>query len=272
MIEKWDGHTHSQFCPHGTDADLHAFLDRAVELGFTRYTITEHAPLPGGRMSRWRASKFATGEEDLPAYFDATLRAKEHYADRIEVLAGLELDYLPGQEDFSEALVERWLARLDEVLISVHFLPGAGGMRCICLSKEEFEEGLLGYHGTMEAVVERYFDHLEAALDLASDLPIPTRLAHPTLVEAFRLVMPPYDEAVVGRRLRGLLPRLQHKGIGVDANASGLGAEFCRKAYPPGWFVRECLASGIRCVFGSDAHRPSVVGVGWDWFEGACQS
>ena len=268
MIEKWDGHTHSRFCPHGTDAELDEYLDQAVELGFAKYTITEHAPLPGGPMSRWRASRFAMDEENLPAYFDAALRVKEHYADRIEVLVGLELDYLPGQEGFSRALVDRWLGHLDEVLISVHFLPGEGGMRCICLSREEFEEGLLGYHGTMEAVVEWYFDHVEAAIDLAGELPIPVRLAHPTLIEAFRLVMPPYDEAVVERRLRKLLPKLRDERIGLDANASGLRAEFCRKAYPPGWFVRECLASGIRSVFGSDAHRPSGVGQGWDWFEG----
>ena len=153
----------------------------------------------------------------------------------------------------------------------MHFLPGEGGMRCACVSKKEFEEGLLAHHGTMEAVVERYFDHVEGAIDLGSRLPVPTRLAHPNLIEAFRLVMPPFDETVVDRRLRGLLSRLREKGVGVDANASGLNAEFCRKAYPPEWFVRECLASGIRCVFGSDAHRPSVVGVGWDWFEGICR-
>jgi histidinol-phosphatase (PHP family) len=66
----------------------------------------------------------------------------------------------------------------------------------------------------MEAVVEIYFDHIEAALDFASGLPVPARLAHPSLVEAFRLISPPYDEAVVKRRLRRLLPRLR-EGVSV---------------------------------------------------------
>ena len=43
---KVDGHTHTELCPHGSGDHLEAMVERAIELGFTDYWVTEHAPLP----------------------------------------------------------------------------------------------------------------------------------------------------------------------------------------------------------------------------------
>ena len=43
---KWDGHTHTNFCPHGTKDKIEEYIEQAIRLGFTDYSITEHAPLP----------------------------------------------------------------------------------------------------------------------------------------------------------------------------------------------------------------------------------
>ena len=45
-IKKWDGHTHSQFCPHGSREKTSLMVEKAIRLGFEYYSITEHAPLP----------------------------------------------------------------------------------------------------------------------------------------------------------------------------------------------------------------------------------
>ncbi|HAV51829.1 MAG TPA: histidinol-phosphatase, partial [Leuconostoc mesenteroides] len=45
MIKK-DGHTHTQFSHHGMTEQLDMYIERAIDLGFTEYVVTEHAPLP----------------------------------------------------------------------------------------------------------------------------------------------------------------------------------------------------------------------------------
>ncbi|MGM1047789.1 MAG: PHP-associated domain-containing protein [Bacillota bacterium] len=46
----------------------------------------------------------------------------------------------------------------------------------------------------------------------------------------------------------------------------GLRVETCGKPYVSEWFLIECKQRGIQCVYGSDAHNPTHLGIGWDWF------
>ena len=48
MQIRWDGHTHTEMCPHGSGDSTAAMVEKAIRLGFTDYSITEHAPLPTG--------------------------------------------------------------------------------------------------------------------------------------------------------------------------------------------------------------------------------
>ncbi len=43
---KQDGHSHTEFCPHGSGEDVELMIQKAIRLGFESYSITEHAPLP----------------------------------------------------------------------------------------------------------------------------------------------------------------------------------------------------------------------------------
>ncbi|MFD1901280.1 PHP domain-containing protein [Enterococcus termitis] len=45
---KRDGHTHTEYCPHGNVEDTELLIQKAISLGFKEYSITEHAPLPKG--------------------------------------------------------------------------------------------------------------------------------------------------------------------------------------------------------------------------------
>ena len=44
MDLKWDGHTHTNFCRHGSSSSMEEYVERAIELGFHRYSITETSP------------------------------------------------------------------------------------------------------------------------------------------------------------------------------------------------------------------------------------
>ena len=49
---KKEGHTHTEFCPHGSGEDVELFIQKAIQLGFTEYSITEHNPLPKSFMDQ----------------------------------------------------------------------------------------------------------------------------------------------------------------------------------------------------------------------------
>ncbi|GIQ67235.1 histidinol-phosphatase [Xylanibacillus composti] len=269
MELKWDGHTHTRFCYHGSDASSEAYIDRAIELGFQRYTLSEHPPLP----ARWVEEEslyreLAMPREELADYIQYAKRMKRIYEGRIEITVGLELDHLPGRTDYTESLFADWQHELEDVVYSVHYLPGAGGaMRCVDFTPDYFREHLLSYYGTMDKLVEEYYDHVEAAIEWVSRLPVRSRIGHINLIEKFAAVLPEADQALIRRRQERLVPLLVRTGVGVDVNTAGMRVATCGKPYVPEWMIAACRQAGVPCIFGSDAHKPEHVGTGWDWFE-----
>ncbi len=265
---KWDVHTHTKYCYHGSRAEQELYIDRAIELGFERYTISEHPPLPEGWIDDAPLlQELAMPMEELPEYMQFVKELKQRYEGKIEITVGLEFDYLPGSESFTHQLVDKWKDELEDVVYSVHYLPGVGGMRCIDFTPDDFKTNLLAHYGTMENVVNEYYDHVEAAIKQASLLPMRKRLGHINLIEKFSKELPPIDEALIERRLRGILPLLELHKVGIDVNTAGLRVVTNGKPYVPEWFLQECRKRGIDCVYGSDSHKPDHVGFGWEWFE-----
>ncbi|WP_309119054.1 histidinol-phosphatase HisJ [Paenibacillus sp.] len=267
---KWDGHTHSQFCKHGSASPLREYAARAVALGFERYTVTEHPPLPDGWIDDPALTlELAMNRSELPAYLAEASAVKREFDGRLDVAVGLEMDYLYESEPFTEDVLAEAADALEDVIVSVHYLPGRGGMRCIDYKPEDFQANLLSYYGTMEKVVDAYYDHIELAVASAAGWRWRKRLGHVNLIEKFRTALPPIDDAHVRARLERLLPRLVACGVGIDVNTAGFRKPTCGKAYVPEWFMAECAARGVELVFGSDAHRPDEVGSGWDWYADA---
>ena len=80
-------------------------------------------------------------------------------------------------------------------------------MRCIDFTPEDFAEHLLSYYGSMERVVDEYYNHVEAAVEWASTLPMRKRIGHINLIEKFALKLPPpFDEEQIERRLSAICP------------------------------------------------------------------
>ena len=270
MFIKWDGHTHTQFCKHGSDRPLREYAARAAALGFERYSVTEHPPLPDGWIDDpVLTPELAMDRSELPAYLAEAKAVKREFEGKIDVAVGLEMDYLYGKESFTEDVLAEAAPDLEDVIVSVHYLPGRGGMRCVDYKPEDFRDNLLSYYGSMEKVTEAYYDHVELAVRSAAGWRWRKRLGHVNLIEKFRTALPLIDEAQIRERLERLLPLLVECGVGLDVNAAGLRKATCGKAYVPEWYMAACAERGVELVFGSDAHRPDEAGSGWEWYEQA---
>jgi histidinol-phosphatase (PHP family) len=262
LLPRWDGHVHSQFCPHGSHQPTAALLDRAVELGFERVTLVEHAPLPAAVPDPTLDRDNNMAPEHLAPYLAHAVELKRRYAGRLDVRVGLEVDLLPGHDDHLRGLVERHGAVLDEVVCSIHFLPdGSGGWEAVDCSLGSFKR-LVVRLGSIAEVRRRYFEVLAEELERDACAPLPRRVGHLLLVDKFRLAFrgaAPDEDALV----RQVVAVAAARGYGVDLNSSGLGDQRCGALYLRGVALDEALRLRVPIVFGSDAHAADEVGSGW---------
>lgn len=267
---KRDGHTHSYFCLHGSGEESERFVLRAIELGYTAYSITEHLPLPQELLRETPYSQeFKRSleiREGLDSYIRELERLKKKYQDKIQLLIGVEMDFLPGHIEHSRYLLKEYGPYLDDGLISVHIMRGAGGWRCVDHSAEDFQEGLIKHYGSYEEAQLAYYYTVQEALEADFGPYKPKRIGHLCICNKFQKVLNP--EGLVGEkvvnRVSELLAFAGERGYSLDANVAGLFKKHCQEIYTPGWVVEIARKMGVELVYGSDAHAVSEVGRAYD--------
>jgi histidinol-phosphatase (PHP family) len=256
----WDGHSHSELCPHGSYEATSEFLERAIELGFQRYSITEHPPLPSGFVDPAPQQDCALPAGALEPYLAHAGALRSRYAERLEVCVGLEVDYIPGRERDCRSLLDAVGPALDDALLSIHFLPIPGGYACVDLSAEHTQRLLIPHYGSLQAVHAAYWSAVRRAVEMDLGPWKPKRLGHLTLAHKFRLELgePPLDWTL--EQVDPILRAMAERGMALDVNAAGLKKPGCRQLYPPEEILVLAVRYGVPLVYGSDAH--AVAGVG----------
>ncbi len=270
---KRDGHTHTHYCLHASGEHAEEYVQKAIEKGFTVYSFTEHLPFPAKFMEQFlypEEVKEGLGflNDDLDGYFRDMLALKEKYKDKIQLLVGLEIDYLPGEHDYLRMMLKEYGPFLEDGLLSVHIIEGHQGWRCIDLSPADFTEGLLGYYSTYEQVQLAYYETIKEALQVDLGPYKPKRISHLTLCHKFQhyfgqagKVSKNIKDAVID-----LLTYMKEHGYSLDANMAGLFREYCREPYPAPWIIQAARQLKIPLVYGSDAHAVKNVGRDYDYY------
>jgi len=226
----YESHSHTPLCKHAV-GDPAEYAAVAEQRGLKGIIITCHAPLPDGLGIDHRMAP-----EDFGRYVDLVAAAREAFAGRVDVRLGLESDYFPGIERWTEKLHAR--APLHHVLGSVH-------MQVTHYRAKYFTGDFLAYQRT-------YFEHLAESAETG----LFDTLAHPDLVKNeaphawdFGRILPDIQRA---------LDRIARTGVAMELNTSGLN-----KALPemnPGPRMLALIRErGIPVVIGADAHRPGRV-------------
>ena len=108
-----DLHNHTVLCNHA-EGTIDEYIEKAIANKTKYFGFSEHAPMDFDEHYRCSFN-------DMQKYQDSVLQAKEKYADKIDILLGYEVDYLPGHID-SRVLN----AKVDYLIGSVHFLDKWG--------------------------------------------------------------------------------------------------------------------------------------------------
>jgi histidinol-phosphatase (PHP family) len=242
-----DYHVHTPLCQHAT-GPMEDYVERAIELGLEEIGFSDHNPLPNGLSSRVRMT-----EDQLDYYVQSVRDLQFRYHGKIQVLLGLELDYVEGLEPYLHDQVNQY--PWDYVIGSIHHLDPA----CETMSWPR------NYEGDVHELYARYFGLMR-------------QLVHSGLCDIIaHFDVPKRSGRFPGSSEQGLieetLDAIAAAGLCMEINTSGYRhAELPEpQPYPSLDLARLALDRGIPLTVNSDAHAPHHVGMRFvevaDWLK-----
>ena len=236
----FDLHTHCTLSFDGKSS-AEDMVKRAVELGIKHYALTDHVDL----------GEFADPDFDLEATVNGAREIipplREEYADRVDLLYGVELGQATQDSDTAERLLRE--NDYDFVIGSLHNI------------KKHKDFYFLNYEGmNIGKLLKKYFNEL---FDLASycEYDVLGHITYP-----LRYITGEHgidvDLSEYGSIIDEILRTLIRNGKGIEINTSGLRQKYGRM-FPDTDTVRRYRELGGEILtIGSDAHCADDLGKG----------
>lgn len=223
-ISRVDLHAHTARCHHA-QGSMEAYVLAAIEAGVTHYGFSDHAPL------FWDAG-YRMAAEEMDEYEAEIESLQKRLGDRIRLLRGYEMDWLPGKMD--DRVLER---RVDYRIGSVHFLSGWGFDNPAFIgeyAKRNLDHVWRDYFAAMgEMAASGHFDIA----------------GHFDLIKVFgHFKDRGADEAVMQA-----LEAVKENGMAIEINTAGWRKPVAEQ-YPSRAILQAAFALKIPVTFGSDAH------------------
>jgi len=251
-------HTHTTFCDG--DSDVESFCRTAWEKGLSAIGFSAHAPIT--KKTGWHTD-WHMPDDRLEEYMESVRSARRRWEGKLPVYLGLEVDFIAGligPRDFQDL-------GLDYIIGSVHYVlpPNGGGPFTVDGPEEEFAAGLACFNGDGEALMEAYWDCVEAMIR-AGGFDI---IGHLDLIKknnqrnnVFNIEGKRYRN-----RIRKIVPLIDQSGAVVEVNTGGLNRGKTADPYPSREILELLHSSesyGIPVIITADAHSPDHLGGHYD--------
>jgi histidinol-phosphatase (PHP family) len=234
-----DLHMHTPLCRHAVGEPVD-YARRAVETGLTEIGFSDHSPMPRDDFDDWRML-----DRQLDEYVAKVRRAQEAFP-QLTIRLALEVDYLPGHEDWIGKLAARhpW----DYFIGSVHYVSDSWDIDNPAKISEWKKRDAF-------AVWQIYFGRLtQAAASGLFDI-----IGHADLPKKFG-IRPAQDCTPLYEKF---LEAVAHARCALELNTAGLRKD-CKEIYPGRDLLRRAFQKDIPITFGSDAHAPGEVGADFE--------
>ena len=231
-----DYHMHTPLCRHATGEPTE-YARRALELGFKEIGFSDHAPMPQDDFDDWRMNP-----GNLDEYVTKVRQAQRDFP-QLTIRLALEVDYLPGYEDWIRELAARhpW----DYFIGSVHYVSDDWAID----NPQKISEWK-----TRDAyeVWSAYFERLTKAaetgfFEIIGHVDLPKKFGY----RPSRDCKPLYEK---------FLNAVKKRDCAIELNTAGLRKD-CREIYPSRRILELAFQKGVPITFGSDAHAPEEVGM-----------
>jgi histidinol-phosphatase (PHP family) len=248
-------HCHCDLCDG--EEGMRAYVEAALDRGFSALGFSSHAPLPF-------PASWCLGRGARPAALESYRREvdvlRRFYRGRIDVRAGLEVDYIPGLMGPSDSA----FAAFDYRIGSIHFVGATAEGRPWQMddTPETFARGLSEqYDGDIRPLVADYY---RALIDMVR-FERPDIVGHLNLVKKYNKAGRYFDEgeAWYVNLVDGVLRAIAESGCLVELNTGGMARGWTEEPYPSPWILRRCRDLGIPMVLDSDCHRSADIDFGF---------
>jgi histidinol-phosphatase (PHP family) len=243
-VSGWfDYHTHSRFCDGA--GDLREYAAAARDMGLVTLGLSGHAPCA-------TASEWHMKAADLPAYLAQGRSLAAEHAGALEILVGLEADYVPGE---ASPRAVREETGSDFVIGSVHYLGrlSDGTPWTVDGSREELARGVRESFGEdMRLALTRYF---ELVAEMAGG-DKPDIIGHFDLVKKHNKGLFDENAGWYLAAMTAALEAIRGSGCVVEINTGAVSRGYRTDYYPGDATLAAMAGMGIPVTLGSDAHRP----------------
>lgn len=247
------GHS-GQFCGHAQNT-LREVVERAVQLGFTTFGLSEHCPRL--RQRDLYAEESALTPSRLQTHFSAYIvearKLQAEFADRIELLVGFETEALP--EDTWPAAMADIAAQhpFDFFIGSVHSVNGT-----YVDYKPELTQNLEHSLGGWDNLCIAYFDEVAKLVGTLR----PPVVGHIDLVRRFKSEGFEFSERV-WPHIERALEVVRSVGALLELNATPFRKGF-GPIYPASPILELARRMNVPLTLSDDSHGVSSVGGGLD--------
>jgi histidinol-phosphatase (PHP family) len=230
-----DYHLHTPLCQHATGEPVD-YAAQALRAGLREIGFSDHSPMRRDDFDNWRMRL-----DQLDEYVE-NVRAACRAHPQLTIRLALEVDYLPGHEDWIRELAARhpW----DYFIGSVHYVSDSWDVD----NPAKLSEWKKRDPWEVWSV---YFERLT----MAAESGLFEIIGHADLPKKFGF-LPQRDCTPLFERF---LQAAKRADVAIELNTSGLRKP-CREIYPAPALVRRAAELGVPITFGSDAHATEDVG------------
>lgn len=227
---------HTPLCKHASGEPVD-YARQALAVGLTEIGFSDHSPMARDDFDDWRMR-----DRQLDEYVEKVRQAQRDFP-QLTIRLALEVDYLPGHEDWIRDLAARhpW----DYFIGSVHYVSDDWAV------DSPYQLSEWKHRDTYE-VWSIYFERLTKAaasgfFEIIGHADLPKKFGH----------RPTQDCTPLYERF---LAAVKKSNCAIELNTAGLRKD-CKEIYPSRQILTLAHQYGVPITFGSDAHAPGEVGM-----------
>lgn len=233
-MKKVNYHTHNERCKHAYGS-VFDYAAHAYKEGFSCIGFSDHAPFPNNPYG------FRMDFEELDAYIKDVNLLKQEYENKMDILLGFEIEYLPAYSWYYKKLFQEY--HLDYLILGQHFFADEKNREHYVYDAQDTKEFVAYAHSIKDALKTGFFSFI----------------AHPDLMFVHDF---PWDDNCE-EACDIIIAAAKANHIPIELNANGIRRglhdtlQGSRYDYPHWRFFEKVARETIPVIINSDCHEPA---------------
>lgn len=227
---------HTPLCRHAVGEPTE-YAAQALKVGLREIGFSDHNPMIRDDFDEWHMR-----QSELDEYVEKVRKAQRDHPN-LTIKLALEMDYLPGHEEWIRELAARhpW----DYFIGSVHYVSDSWDLDnpkkiSEWQKRDPLEVWTVYFERLTQAAESRLFEII----------------GHADLCKKFCY----YPKADCTHLFQAFLKAARKNGVAIELNTAGLRKD-CKEIYPSRQILELAHQAGVPITFASDAHAPGEVGL-----------